>query len=156
MRIPKLYSFSRQSIMAECWVRPLGDMLDRKWRHHSIPWPDLVCRPLKVFVYLTVQNLCKIFNFSISHAKFPLKFLGKGKSPPNNFFIDQTPKRHLFESIRIVWGINYVNQLSSSTCGREEEDKLLPKISQIFLPCAEQTLAHLFQTNLALSETLPI
>jgi hypothetical protein len=65
----------------------------------------------------------KLFDFFDLHVKCPLKILGKGYSPCNIFFIDETPKKHFLGAIRVVLDIVRANRFSGLVCRLGSETK---------------------------------
>jgi hypothetical protein len=76
--------------MAERRFRQLGSVLDRKWRHQSIPWPRFGIG--RLWKFASISHGSKLFDCFDLHVKYPLKIRGKGYSPWKNLFINETPK----------------------------------------------------------------
>jgi hypothetical protein len=94
---------------------------------------------------VTVQKLLEFFDY---HWKCPWKFKGRDNPPEKALFSMRPPKAPPWFNPRVM---RYKNQLSRSTCARDEgkkqkSTKNLQK--RIFHLCAERSLADGFQPNL--------
>jgi hypothetical protein len=79
--------------MVERWVRPLGGVLDRRWRYRSIPWPRFSIGRFWNFASISHRSkVMRLFRFA---CKMPFENSGEGVLPTENFFHRCDPQKAL-------------------------------------------------------------
>jgi hypothetical protein len=107
--------------MAKRRFRPLGGVLDRKWRPQSIPLPRFGLSWFWNFASISHRSkVIRLFRFA---CKMPFENSGEGVLPLKKNFIDETPKRHFLVANDVVWGISLANRPARSGGGSWQEVK---------------------------------
>jgi hypothetical protein len=77
--------------MVERRFRPLGGVLDRKWRYRSIPWPRFGIGRFWNFASISHRSkVIRLFRFA---CKMPSENSGEGVLPTEKFFSSMRPPK---------------------------------------------------------------
>jgi hypothetical protein len=108
--------------MVERRFRPLGGVLNRKWRYRSIPWPRFGTGWFWNFA--SISHRWKVIRLFRSSCKMPFENSGEGVLPiEKNIFIGETLKRHFLVANDVVWGISLANRPARFGGGSWQEVK---------------------------------